>query len=643
MKVYNSNDLRNVAILGHSGCGKSNLIDALAYTTNISKKMPKLSDKVNMTYSIGLAPIEYNGVKYNFLDTPGYFDFTGEVISSLRASDAAIIVIDATNPIQVGTEKSLELTEDMPKIMFINKIDNEKARYKDAIAMLREKYDNKIVPMISPVYKDKQFVKLHNVLENLDDDLDGEFKEQVSHVKEALMEHIAETDDEVLDKYFNGEELTPEEIQRGIIIGIQSGDIIPVICGSTINNIGTEEILQTVGSYIEPKCTKSDEPLRALVFKTMVDPFIGKMSYIKVVEGKITKDSEIINLNKDTKEKLSSIYTMKNGELEEVESANAGDIVVVTKINSLKTGNTIASSSDAELLEEIALPKPQIYFAVVPKNKGEEDKIGSSLNKIVEEDPTIHWYRNPETKQTLVGGQGELHINIVKNKLKEKFGIDVDLEDIKVAYRETIKGSSDVQGKHKKQSGGHGQYGDVKIRFTRTKDDFEFDEEIFGGSVPKSYIPAVEKGLRDSMQKGILAGYPVTNIKATLYDGSYHDVDSSEMAFKMAASLAFKKGMQEAQPILLEPIMKLTITVPEEYMGDVMGDINKRRGKILGMEPDANGKQVIYAEAPQSETFKYAIDLRSMTQGRGYFEMELEKYNEVPQQLATKIIEAANS
>ena len=643
MKVYNSNDLRNVAILGHSGCGKSNLIDALAYTTNISKKMPKLSDKVNMTYSIGLAPIEYNGVKYNFLDTPGYFDFTGEVISSLRASDAAIIVIDATNPIQVGTEKSLELTEDMPKIMFINKIDNEKARYKDAIAMLREKYDNKIVPMISRVYKDKQFVKLHNVLENLDDDLDGEFKEQVSHVKEALMEHIAETDDEVLDKYFNGEELTPEEIQRGIIIGIQSGDIIPVICGSTINNIGTEEILQTVGSYIEPKCTKSDEPLRALVFKTMVDPFIGKMSYIKVVEGKITKDSEIINLNKDTKEKLSSIYTMKNGELEEVESANAGDIVVVTKINSLKTGNTIASSSDAELLEEIALPKPQIYFAVVPKNKGEEDKIGSSLNKIVEEDPTIHWYRNPETKQTLVGGQGELHINIVKNKLKEKFGIDVDLEDIKVAYRETIKGSSDVQGKHKKQSGGHGQYGDVKIRFTRTKDDFEFDEEIFGGSVPKSYIPAVEKGLRDSMQKGILAGYPVTNIKATLYDGSYHDVDSSEMAFKMAASLAFKKGMEEAQPILLEPIMKLTITVPEEYMGDVMGDINKRRGKILGMEPDANGKQVIYAEAPQSETFKYAIDLRSMTQGRGYFEMELEKYNEVPQQLATKIIEAANS
>lgn len=432
MKVYDSNNLRNVAILGYSGCGKSNLIDALAYTTNISNKMPKISDKVNMTYSIGLSPIEYNNVKYNLLDTPGYFDFSGEVISSLRASDVAIIVIDATSPIQVGTEKSLELTEHMPKIMFINKIDNEKARYKDAIEMLRKKYDNKIAPMISPIYKDKKFVKLHNILENLDDDLDGEFKEQVSSVKEALMEHIAETDDEVLDKYFNGEELTPEEI------------------------------LKTIESYIEPNYIKYEEPLKALVFKTIVDPFVGKMSYIKVVQGKLKKDSEVINLNKDVREKISNLYTMKMGELEEVDCANAGDIVVVTKINSLKTGNTLASSSKEELLDEINLPKSQIYYAVVHKNKSEEDKIGLVLNKISEEDPTIHWYRNPETKQTLVGGQGELHINTVKNKMKEKFGVDVDLEDIKVAYRETIKGTSNVQGKHKKQSGGHGQYGDVK-------------------------------------------------------------------------------------------------------------------------------------------------------------------------------------
>ena len=643
MKVYDSSDLRNVAILGHSGCGKSNLIDAIAYTTNTSNKMPKLSDKVNMTYSIGLVPIEYKGIKYNLLDTPGYFDFSGEVISSLRASDVAIIVIDATCPIQVGTEKSLELTEHMPKVMFINKIDNEKARYKDVIDMLRQKYDNKIVPMISPIYKDKKFVRLHNVLENLDDDLDGEFKVQVSSVKEALMEHIAETDDEVLDKYFSGEELTPDEIQKGIILGIQSGDIIPVICGSTINNIGSEEILQTIGSYIQPKLNKNEESLRALVFKTMVDPFIGKMSYIKIIEGKLKRDTDLFNLNKDVKEKITNLYTMKNGELKEVNEANAGDIVIVTKVNSLQTGNTLSKNSNTLLLEETALPKPQIYYSIVAKNKGEEEKIGASLNKISEEDPTIHWYRNAETKQTLVGGQGELHINIVKNKLKEKFSVDVELEDIKVAYRETIRSFSDVQGKHKKQSGGHGQYGDVKIKFTRSNFDFEFAEEIFGGSVPKSYIPAVEKGLRDSMKKGILAGYPVTNIKATLYDGSYHDVDSSEMAFKMAASQAFKKGMEEAQPILLEPIMKLTITVPEEYMGDVIGDINKRRGKILGIEPDNKGRQVIYAEAPQSETFKYAIDLRSMTQGRGFFETELEKYNEVPQQMSLKIISEANN
>ena len=298
---------------------------------------------------------------------------------------------------------------------------------------------------------------------------------------------------------------------------------------------------------------------------------------------------------------------------------------------------------ELECISELGFPKPQIYFAVNPKNKGDEEKVGAALNKITEEDPTIKWYRNQETKQALIGGQGELHINTTKNKIKEKFGVDVELDDLKVAYRETIKGTSDVQGKHKKQSGGHGQYGDVKIKFERCSEDFEFTEEIFGGSVPKQYIPAVEKGLRDSMSKGVLAGFPVTNIKATLYDGSYHDVDSSEMAFKLAASVAFKKGIEEAKPVLLEPIMKLKITIPDEYMGDVIGDINKRRGRILGMEPDDSGKQVIYAQAPQAETFKYAIDLRSMTQGRGYFEMELDKYEEVPFNIAQKIIEDANN
>lgn len=640
MKVYDSNMLRNIAILGHSGCGKTNLIDAIAYTSNLTKKIPNLIDKANMTYSMSLTPVEYGNYKFNLLDTPGYFDFTGEVISSLRASDAAVIVIDATTSIQVGTEKSLELTENIPKIMFINKIDNEKARYKDTIAMLREKYGNKIVPMIIPIYKDRQFIKLHNIFENIDD-LDGEFKTEVLTVKEALMELIAETDDEILDKYFSGEDLTPVEIQKGITIGMQRGDIIPVICGSTINNIGTKEILETVSSYLEPRYKDNKNKFKGLVFKTKVDPFKGKISYLKITQGQITKDTYIYNINKSIKERIDNLYIFKNGELEEVDRAQCGDIVILTKLNSLQTGDTLAQDRDEQTLEEIQLPKPQIYYAVIPKNKGDEEKISSALNKIVEEDPTINWYRNSETKQVLIGGQGELHINTVKNKMKQKFGVDIGLDDIKVAYRETIKGYADVQGKHKKQSGGHGQYGDVRIKFERGNKDFEFGEEIFGGSVPKQYIPAVEKGLKDSMSKGVLAGFPVTNIKATLYDGSYHDVDSSEMAFKMAANIAFKKGMQEAGPILLEPIMKLKITIPEEYMGDVMGDISKRRGKILGMEPDDKGKQVIYAEAPQAETFKYAIDLRSMTQGRGYFEMELEKYEEVPGPIANKIIENA--
>ena len=642
MKIYDSNMLRNIAILGHSGCGKTNLIEAISYTSNLTKKIPNLTDKTNMTYRMNLIPVEYGDYKFNLLDTPGYFDFTGEVISSLRASDAAVIVIDATTPIQVGTEKSLELTENIPKIMFINKIDNEKARYKDAIAMLRDKYGNKVIPMIIPIYKDKKFIRLHNIFESMDD-LESEFKTEALTVKDALMELIAETDDEILDKYFSGEELTSLEIQKGITIGMQRGDIIPVICGSTIHNIGTKEILETVSSYLKPKYEANDGDFEGLIFKTIVDPFKGKISYLKVTRGEIVSGIDVYNVNKSIKEKIDTLYTMKNGNLEEIDKAQCGDIVVLTKLNSLQTGDTLSINKADDPLERINLPKPQIYYAIVPKNKGDEEKISAALNKIVEEDPTISWYRNSETKQALIGGQGELHINTVKNRMKEKFGVDVELDDLKVAYRETIKGCADVQGNHKKQSGGHGQYGDVKIKFERGNNDFEFGEEIFGGSVPKQYIPAVEKGLRDSMMKGILAGFPVTNIKATLYDGSYHDVDSSEMAFKMAANIAFKKGMEEAEPILLEPIMKLKITIPEEYMGDVMGDISKRRGKILGMEPDNRGKQIIYAEAPQAETFKYAIDLRSMTQGRGYFEMELDKYEEVPDSIAEKIIANSNN
>lgn len=638
MKVYNSEKIRNIAVLGHSGCGKTNLLETIAHAANVNK-IPKLSNNVQMTYSMSLMPVEYEGFKFNFLDTPGYTDFTGDVVSALAASDAAIIVIDATDPMQVGTEKALELTEGIPKIMFINKIDNEKARYKDVIAMLDEKFENKIVPMISPEFSDGKFVKLHNLFEDYEG-LEGEFVDQAKKSYDALMELVAETDDDYLEKFFEGQELTRDEIRKGITIGVKRGDIVPVISGSTINNVGTAEILASLENYIDPSFVDEDAKFKGSVFKTFIDPFIGKISYIKVTAGQIKKDTEVY-FEDGSKEKIANIYTIRGGELIELDKAYAGDIIVVTKISKLSTGKLISTDKNAQSDIEIVFPKPQIYYAISPKNKNDEDKMATVITRLVGEDPTLEYYRNNETHQALIGGQGDLHLKTLVNKMKDKFGLEVELSDLKVPYRETIKASSDVEGKHKKQSGGHGQYGHVKIRFSRSDEEFEFTEELFGGSVPKSYVPAVEKGLRDSMLKGVLAGYPVTNIKAVLYDGSYHDVDSSEMAFKMAASIAFKKGMEEAKPILLEPVMKLTITIPEEYMGDVMGDMNKRRGKILGMESNGKGKQVLEALAPQGETFKYAIDLKSMTQGRGYFEMEFDSYAEVPSSAVEKIVAGA--
>lgn len=638
MKVYNSEKIRNIAVLGHSGCGKTNLLETIAHAANVNK-IPKLSNNVQMTYSMSLMPVEYEGFKFNFLDTPGYTDFTGDVVSALAASDAAIIVIDATDPMQVGTEKALELTEGIPKIMFINKIDNEKARYKDVIAMLDEKFENKIVPMISPEFSDGKFVKLHNLFEDYEG-LEGEFVDQAKKSYDALMELVAETDDDYLEKFFEGQELTRDEIRKGITIGVKRGDIVPVISGSTINNVGTAEILASLENYIDPSFVDEDAKFKGSVFKTFIDPFIGKISYIKVTAGQIKKDTEVY-FEDGSKEKIANIYTIRGGELIELDKAYAGDIIVVTKVSKLSTGKLISTDKNAQSDIEIVFPKPQIYYAISPKNKNDEDKMATVITRLVGEDPTLEYYRNNETHQALIGGQGDLHLKTLVSKMKDKFGLEVELSDLKVPYRETIKASSDVEGKHKKQSGGHGQYGHVKIRFSRSDEEFEFTEELFGGSVPKSYVPAVEKGLRDSMLKGVLAGYPVTNIKAVLYDGSYHDVDSSEMAFKMAASIAFKKGMEEAKPILLEPVMKLTITIPEEYMGDVMGDMNKRRGKILGMESNGKGKQVLEALAPQGETFKYAIDLKSMTQGRGYFEMEFDSYAEVPSSAADKIVAGA--
>lgn len=459
-----------------------------------------------------------------------------------------------------------------------------------------------------------------------------------------LLEAVAETSEELMDKYFAGEEFTTEQMHEGLRKGVLDGTLVPVICGSSYKNIGLHTTFNMIREYmpspIDNVSVKSHvKDFSAQIFKTVIDPFLGVLSYAKVVSGEIKSDTEVYNINKKETEKIGKIYTWVHDNLVELPKAIVGDIVVFTKLLYTKNSDTLSTNPNIEPIPAIEFPKEQMLIAIVPEKKADEEKISNALHKLRDEDSSFYWRRDQETGQTVLGVQGEIHANRIIEKLLKRYGVKVIVTELKVPYRETIKGTSDVQGKYKKQSGGHGQYGDVKIRFSHTKEHFEFSEEIVGGAVPKSYIPAVEKGLIEAMKEGVLAGYPVTGIKAVLYDGSYHEVDSSEMAFKVAASLAFKKGMQEANPVLLEPIMQLSITIPEDYVGDIMGDISKRRGKVLGMESLYNGKQTLKAVAPMAETFKYINDLKSMTQGKGKFEMVFLNYEEVPQEIAVKIIE----
>ena len=647
MKGYSSDKIRNVALVGHGGCGKTTILEAALLKTGAINRIGRVEDgntvsdydkmEIEKGYSIStsVVPVEWNKVKLNFIDTPGYFDFIGEVNSTLRSVEAAVIVVDASSGVQVGTEKAWDSCKEynMPTFFFVNKMDKENVNFDQVMAELQSKFGTGVVSITDPITDD---------------------------IKEALTEAIAESDEELMEKFFEGEAFTEEEFQRGLRKGIAERNITPVVRGSATESEGIEEFLSILSKYVlspdqaEPEKGVNDkkeeitrscdvkEPMSAFVFKTIVDPFVGKISMIRVVSGKLTTGTEIYNPRAEKSEKVGHAFFLRGKNQEETTDAIAGDIVALSKLQFAQTGDTLCDKSAHIQYPEIEFPAPSLYMAVEPIAKGDEEKISSGLHKLMEEDPSFVMQRNTETKQTLIGGQGEIQISIITAKLKEKFGVSVKLVDQKIAYRETIKGSSDVQGKHKKQSGGAGQYGDVHIRFSHAQEPFEFSEELFGGSVPKQYVPAVEKGLRECMDKGVLAGYPVTNVRAVLYDGSYHDVDSNEMAFKVAASLAFKKGIAEAKPILLEPVMKVEVIVPDEYTGDVMGDMNKRRGKILGMEPITGGQKVM-AEAPMAEMFKYAITLRSMTQARGSFKMEFERYEEVPANLVDKIIADAGS
>ncbi len=685
MKAYPVDKIRNIALLGHAGCGKTTLIESMLYTLGETKRLGTVEtgntvsdydkEEIAKGYSIATSviPLDYKSHKYNILDTPGSFDFQGEINSSLRVAGGAIIVLDASSGIEVGTEKAWDLTEElnMPKILFLNKMDKEDIKFMELIASLKEKFGKKIAPFEIPIYKDNHFSGYVNVVDKTARVFDGnsmkdvevpeEYKEQIAPLYEMLVEAVAEADEVLLEKFFNGEEFTTEEIHAGLRKGVLNGDTVPVIMGSTIGARGVIGMLKMAFEYLptpkdmhEGKCegvnpetdeeiariVSKDEPFSGIVFKTIVDQFVGKISLIKVNSGILNKDDEVLNATTMETEKIQNLFYLRGKEQTVTDGASVGDIIATSKLNNTSTGDTLCDKSAPIKYEGITYPKPCLFMAISPRDKKDEDKIGTALHKLADEDPSFSVERNTETHQMLIGGQGNIQLNVITSKLKNLYSVAVDLEDQKIAYRETIKGKSDVQGKHKKQSGGSGQYGDVHIRFSHSEEEFEFSEEIFGGSVPKQYIPAVEKGLRECLSKGVLAGYPVVNLKAVLYDGSYHDVDSNENAFKMAASIAFKKGLKEAKPVLLEPIMKVEIVIPEDYLGDIMGDMNKRRGKILGMEQTRNGKQKVLAEAPQSEMFTYSSDLRSMTQARGSFTIEFERYEEVPKELADKVIES---
>jgi elongation factor G len=637
MKGYSSDQIRNVVLLGHGGSGKTTIVEAALAGTGAVSRMGRVEDgntvsdyektEIEKGYSIAatVVPVEYGKSKINFIDAPGFFDFAGEVVSAARAAEAAVIVVDASAGVQVGTEKAWDICKkfSLPRLFLINKTDKENVDVAQVTNDLKAKFGTSLA--------------------SLDD-------------KDELMEAVAGTDEELLDKYLEEGELPEADFVKGLASGIAAGDVVLIFKSCATGQEGITEFLDAILKYVPAPTAHapypaqdssgaditvspdSAGPFSAFVFKTVSDPQSGKISFIKVISGKATKGTEIYNPNAEKPEKLGAISFMRGKSQSEAPEVATGDIFAAAKLQFTHTGDTLCDKSNIVKFPPVDFPEPTLITAIVPRAKGEEENIGNGLSRLGDEDPSFEVEHNAETGQILLKGQGEIQIGIIQAKLRDRFKVEVDLVEPKVPYRETIRGTADVQGKHKKQSGGAGQYGDVHIRFSPSTEDFEFGEELFGGSVPKQYVPAVEKGLKESMQKGPLSGSKVVNIKAVLYDGSYHDVDSNEMAFKIAASLAFKKGMEEAKPILLEPVQHVEILVPDEYMGDVMGDMNKRRGKILGMEPQTGGGQKLVAEAPLAELFKYAINLRSMTQARGSFTMRFERYEEVPASISQKVV-----
>ena len=663
MKKYAAEKIKNIGIVSHARAGKTSLTESLLFNAGHLTRLGRVDDGTTttdylpaetarkVTISTALAPVEWKDYKFNFIDTPGYSDFAGEVNGALRVADNMLLVVCSVSGIEVRTEILWDYAEELqkPRMIFINKLDRENADFEQNIADLQTQFGNKVVPLWIPIGKEDNFSGVVDIIKNKAYDFTNGLKEipvpenmkdQIEVHKAQAMESIAECNDELLMKYLEGEELTQDELMEGLKKGIKEACLFPVFCGSAYKNYGPELFLNYIAEIIPgaadfPPETDKDS---ALVFKSIADPFVGKMNFIKVMAGSLKAGQNIYNSTKEKEEKVSHFMVMRGKTSENIDEVFAGDIAAVSKLQFTGTGDTLCYKNNAVVLEGINFPEPVLQYAVLSKNRGDEDKIASAINKILEEDLSLRYKKDPDTKESIIIGMGDLHLDIIKERLKNTYNLEVELKTPKVPYKETIRNNVKAQGKHKKQSGGAGQYGDVWLTIEPNYEEtFTFAENVFGGAVPKNYFPAVEKGVQEAMHQGILAGYPVINIKATLVDGSYHPVDSNEMSFKMAGILAFRNAMAKANAVILEPVMDVAVTVPEVYMGDIMGDMNGRRGRIMGME--ALGKnQVIKARVPLAEMYSYAINLKAMTQGRGNFTMEFAEYEEVPPRLSDEII-----
>ena len=686
MNVYTTDKIRNVVLLGHGGAGKTSLVEAMAYLSGITNRMGKISDgntisdydkeETKRLFSINtsVVPIIWDDVKINILDTPGYFDFVGEVEEAVSAADAAIIVVSGKNGIEVGTKKAWEICEKykLPRMVFVTDMDIDNASYRQVVTDLQELYGKKIAPFHLPIRENEEFVGYVNVLQqrakrwtadgNVEKTEVPEYsKENLCICREALMEAVAETSEEFMDRYFNGEEFSEDEIRQALRVNVAEGSIVPVLMGSNILARGMYTLMVDIVKYLpspeKRECTginaKTNEvypanydfakPKSAYVFKTIVDPFIGKYSLIKVNSGVLKADDVLYNQHKDVEEKIGKLYVLRGNKPEEVTELHAGDIGALAKLSKVTTTDTLSTKANPVLYIRTQISTPYTCMRYKAKNKGDEDKISQTLQKLMQEDLTLKNVNDSENGQTLLYGMGDLHLEVTASKLLEKYKVEIELTKPKVAFRETIRKKADVEYKYKKQSGGHGQYGHVKMTFEPSGDletPYVFEQTVVGGAVPKNYYPAVEKGLAEAVLKGPMAAYPVVGVKAVLYDGSYHPVDSSEMAFKTAAIQAFKKGFMEASPVLLEPISSLKVIVPDKYTGDVMGDLNKRRGRVLGMNPIDGGKQEILADVPTMELYGYTTSLRAITGGSGDYSYEFARYEQAPSDIQEKEIEA---